>query len=143
MSKLVAKNASNEEITNEFIKVGRIQYLIVFLMASGLTLFGKQFFIAWVGKEFIKSYYIAIILIIPLCVPLIQNLGLSIMQAMNKYKFKSIATAIMAVVNVFISIFFAKKWGATGAALGTCIALIICNIILINIGKVKYLIILY
>ena len=32
MSKLVAKNTSNEEITKEFIKVGRIQYLIVFLI---------------------------------------------------------------------------------------------------------------
>ena len=55
------------------------------------------------------------------------------MQAMNKFKFKSISTFIMAIINVFISIIFAKMWGATGAALGTCISLVICNIILINI----------
>lgn len=133
MSKLVAKNATSEELTNEMIKVGRIQNYVIFLMCSVLVIFGKKFIIVWAGQGFEESYYVALLLIIPLCIPLIQNLGLSIMQAMNKFKFKSISTFIMAIINVFISIIFAKMWGATGAALGTCISLVICNIILINI----------
>jgi len=137
MSKLVAKNTSGEQLTDEMIKVGRIQNYIIFLMCSGLVLFGKNFIIIWAGKGFEESYYVALLLIIPVCIPLIQNLGLSIMQAMNKYKFKSISTAIMSVINIIISIFLAKKWGATGAALGTCISLIICNIIIINIYYYK------
>lgn len=139
VSKMVAKNASSEELTNEFIKVGRIQYYIIFLMCSGLILFGKQFINLWVGKKFEESYYVALVLIIPVCIPLIQNLGLSIMQAMNKFKFKSISSAIMAAANIMISIFFAKKWGAIGAAIGTCISLIVCNIILMNIYYFKTL----
>lgn len=59
------------------------------------------------------------------------------MQAMNKYKFKSISTFIMALFNIFISIYFAKKYGAIGSALGTAIALILCNIIIINIYYYK------
>lgn len=137
MAKLVAKNSSSEILTKEMIKVGRIQYYILFLVCSGLVLFGKEFIIAWVGVEFIQSYYVALILIIPLCFPLIQNLGLSIMQAMNKFKFKSISTAIMAIFNVLISIFLAKKYGAVGSAMGTAIALIVCNIIIINIYYYK------
>lgn len=139
MSKLVAKKASSEELTNEMIKIGRLQNYIIFLMCSGLVLFGKKFIIIWAGKGFEESYYAALLLIIPVCVPLIQNLGLSIMQAMNKYRFKSISSAIMAIINVIVSIFLAKKWGATGAALGTCISLIICNIIIINIYYYKSL----
>lgn len=139
MSKLIANKASSEQLTNEMIKVGRIQYYIIFLMSSGLILFGKNFIIIWAGQEFEKSYYVALLLIIPVCLPLIQNLGLSIMQAMNKFKFRSISTLIMAIFNVIISIYFAKEWGATGAALGTCISLIICNIILINIYYYKKL----
>ena len=139
MSKLVAKKASPEVLTDEMIKVGRIQNYVIFLMCSGLILFGKEFIKLWAGKGFEESYYVALLLIIPVCVPLIQNLGLSIMQAMNKYKFKSISTLIMAIFNVIISIIFARKWGAIGAALGTCIALIICNIIIINIYYYKNL----
>lgn len=133
MSKMIATKANSDELTNEFIKVGRIQYLIVFLMASGLTLFGKEFFIAWAGKEYVTSYYIAIILILPLCIPLIQNLGISIMQAKNMHKFRSILLFCIAIANIFISIPLAKLYGGIGSAIGTSISLIIGNIIIINI----------
>lgn len=137
ISKMVAKKTSSEELTNEMIKVGRIQNYIIFLMCSGLVLFGKRFIIFWAGDGFEESYYVALFLIIPICIPLIQNLGLSIMQAMNKYKFKSITTFIMSIINIFISIFLAKKFGAVGAAMGTSISLVVCNIIIINIYYYK------
>lgn len=133
MSEMVAKNATSEDITKEFIKVGRIQYYIVFLMASGITLFGKEFFVAWVGKEYIMSYYIAIILIIPLCIPLIQNLGLSIMQAKNLHKFRSILLLLISIGNIIVSVPLAKLYGGIGSAIGTSLTLIIGNIIIMNI----------
>lgn len=137
ITKMIANKESSDSLTNEFIKVGRIQYYIIFLMVSGFTLVGRDFIILWAGKEFEIAYYVTLILIIPISFPLIQNLGLSIMQAMNKYKFKSISTFIMAIVNVFISIYLAKRYGPVGSAIGTSIALIICNIILINIYYYK------
>lgn len=137
MTKLVAKKASNDELTNEMIKVGRLQNYIIFLACSGFVLVGKNFIIAWVGENFKTSYYVTLLLIIPACVPLIQNTALSIMQAMNKYRFRSISMVIMAFFNIIISIFFAKLWGPIGAALGTCIALVVCNIILMNLYYLK------
>lgn len=133
VSKMIAKKASDEEMTKEFIKVGKLQYLIIFLMASGFTLFGKEFIMAWAGKDFATSYYIAVILILPLCVPLIQNLGISIMQAKNMHKFRSILLALIAVANIFISIPLAKVYGGIGSAIGTSLSLIIGNIIILNI----------
>lgn len=139
MSKLVANNVSSEKLTDEMIKVGRIQNYIIFLMCSGLILFGKQFITLWVGDGFEESYYVALLLIVPVCFPLIQNIGLSIMQAMNRFKFRSISTSIMAAFNVIISVILAKKMGATGAAIGSSIALIVCNIFIINIYYYKVL----
>jgi len=133
MSKMVAKDASNKELTDEFIKVGRIQFFIVFLIASGFTLVGKEFMIAWAGKEFEVSYYIALILILPLCIPLIQNLGISIMQAKNMHRFRAILLALIAIGNIILSIPLAKLYGGIGSAIGTSISLIIGNIIIINI----------
>ena len=131
MSQMVAKKTSTEELTNEMIKVGRIQFYIVFLMTAGLALVGKDFIIWWVGSEFKESYYIALILIIPLCIPLIQNLGISIRQAMNKHKFATFVNIIVAIFNLIISIFLAKKYGAIGAAIGTGLGIFI-SIIMIN-----------
>lgn len=133
ISKIVTQKNYLQSINDEFIKIGRIQFYIIYLICSGLILFGKQFIIMWAGEEFVESYYVALLLIIPVCIPLIQNLGLSIMQALNKYKFKSISSFLMAVVNIFISIILSKLYGAIGAALGTCISLIICNGLIMNI----------
>lgn len=132
MSKMVASNASSEELTNEFIKIGRIQYIMIFFMASAFIIFGKDFIMLWAGENFDISYYIAVILIVPLCVPLIQNLGISIMQAKNMHKFRAILLTIIAVANVFISIPLAKLYGGIGSAIGTSISLIIGNIIILN-----------
>ena len=52
MSKLVASKASNEELTNEMIKVGRLQNYVIFLMCSGLVLVGKEFIKIWAGIGF-------------------------------------------------------------------------------------------
>lgn len=139
MSKLVANNVSSEQLTDEMIKVGRIQNYVIFLMCSGLILFGKQFITLWVGDGFEESYYVTLLLIVPVCFPLIQNIGLSIMQAMNRFKFRSISTSIMAAFNVIISVILAKKMGATGAAIGSSISLIVCNIFIINIYYYKVL----
>lgn len=133
VSKMVAKNASDEEITKEFIKVGRIQYYVIFLVVSGFAILGKEFIKAWVGVEYLDAYYITLILIIPTAVPLIQNLGISIMQAKNKHKFRSIVYFFVAIFNIIISIPLAKKYAGIGSAIGTAIGMIIGNIIIINI----------
>lgn len=137
MSKMVASNATSEELSNEFIKVGRIQYLVIFLMASGLVLFGKEFIKIWAGDGFITSYYVSLWLIVPLCIPLIQNLGLSIMQALNKYRFRTMSMFVMSFINIILSIILAKKYGPVGCAIGTALSLIIVNVILMNIYYCK------
>lgn len=133
VSKMIAKNAKDEEITNEFIKVGRLQYYIIFLIASGFTLLGKEFITAWVGNDYINAYYIIVILMIPLCIPLIQNIGISILQAKNKHQFRSVLYIAIAVVNIIISIPLAKRYEGIGSAIGTSIAVLIGNGIIMNI----------
>ena len=133
VSKMVAKKASSDELTDEMIKVGRMQFYVVFLAVSGFALVGQEFIRLWLGEGFRDSYVVTLLLIVPVTFPLVQNLGISIMQAMNKYRFKAITTSIMAGFNIVLSIFLAREYGAIGAALGTTIAIVICNIIVINI----------
>ena len=129
VSKMVAKKATSEELTNELIKVGRIQYYIIFLMCSGLILFGRQFLDLWVGPDYKDAYYVALVLIIPVCIPLIQNLGISIRQAMNKHRFSAIVNIIVAIINISISIPLSIKYGAIGAACGTGIGIFLSSLI--------------
>ncbi len=134
---MVAKEESNEEISKLFIKTGRLQYIVMALVITGFVLFGKQFIILWAGSEYIMSYYIACILMIPVTVPLIQNVGISILQAKNLHKFRSVLYAAIAVANIVVSIPLAKTLGGVGSAIGTAASLIIGNGIIINIYYYK------
>ena len=134
MSKMEANNASDEEFTNIFIKTGRIQYLLLALVITGFVLFGKAFIeIIWVGKDYSLSYYIACILMIPVTIDLIQNVGISILQAKNKFKYRTMILIGVAVLNILISIPLAKLYGGIGAAIGTCVSLLLGQGLLVNL----------
>jgi len=133
ISKMVAKNVDDDDISDLFIKTGRIQFIILLLILTGFILFGNEFIKIWAGIEYDISYYIALILMIPYTVPLIQNVGISILQAKNKNKFRALCYLIVALINVIISIPLAKLWQGVGSSLGTAFAIILGNIIIMNI----------
>ena len=111
VTKMESNHASDKEFTDIFIKTGRVQYILMALIITGFVLFGKEFIeIMWVGPEYSESYIIACILMIPMTIPLIQNVGLNILQAKNKYKFRVIILMIFAVVNVIISIILSQLY---------------------------------
>lgn len=121
------------EQTLIFTKVGRVQFILLALILSGFIFFGRYFIYRWAGVGFSNAYYVALLLMTPAVVPLIQNIGIEIQRAKNKHQFRSVAYLFMAVINVMISICFAKMWGEVGAALGTTISLVLANGIVMNI----------
>lgn len=133
VNKIVAKDENNnEELTELFTRVGRIQFIILAMVIGGFIVVGNYFINAWAGTDYNNAYYVALLLIIPVTVSLIQNLGIEIQRAKNMHKFRSIIYFLIAVGNVFISIPLVQLFGEMGAALGTAISLIIGNIIVMN-----------
>lgn len=123
----------HEEISNLFIKVGRLQYVILGLISSGFILFGKEFIYLWLGEGYSEVYKIALWIMIPLTVPLIQNTGIAIMQARNMHQFRSIVYFFIAIGNVVGSIFLVKQYGVIGCAIATGVSFMIGNILIMNI----------
>ncbi len=122
-----------ERLTDLFIKVGRIQSLIVFLIASGLVFFGKQFIFLWVGKEYDLSYYVTIMLVLSSTIDVIQNIGIEIQRGLNNHGFRSAVYLIMAIINIGLTIILCQKYGVIGATVGTAIAYLLVNGLIINI----------
>ena len=124
----------SKELTDLFTRVGRIQFLILSLMLSGVIIFGK-FFITriWAGGAYGESYYVALLLMIPATIALIQNIGIEIQRAEYKHQFRSIVYSLMAIVNFLLSVILCQKYGAIGSALGTAISLVLANGLIMNV----------
>jgi O-antigen/teichoic acid export membrane protein len=133
ITSMITRNSPDKEVSDVFIRTGRIQFIIVGFILSGFVIFGKSFIDLWAGKEYESTYAITLILIIPFTVPLIQNLGISILQARNQLKFRSYLYVIVAILSLLISIPLAKVYQGIGCAIGTSFAMILGNIIAINI----------
>lgn len=132
VNRIVATSDDNSELTKLFTKVGRVQFIILALIFTGFIFFGQPFMVFWGGEGYADSYYIALWLILPVTVPLIQNLGIEIQRAKNKHKARSIVYFCIAIANVLISIPLIRVVGTVGAAMGTGISLIAGNIIFMN-----------
>jgi O-antigen/teichoic acid export membrane protein len=133
ITSMIARNTSDKEVSDIFIRTGRIQFIVMGYILSGFVIFGKTFILLWAGKEYESSYYTTLILIIPFTVPLIQNIGITILQARNQLKFRSYLYTIVAILSLLISIPLAKVYQGIGCAIGTSFAMILGNIIAINI----------
>jgi len=143
---MVAQEKSHKVISDLFIRTGRLQYCVIVFILTGFVLFGKQFITLWAGDGFADVYYLGLMLFVPLTVPLVQNLGITILQAYNKMAFRCVLYVVIAVLSLVLSLLLIPQYGVYGCALGTTIALILGQIIIMNVyyqKKIKLDIILF
>lgn len=133
VTSMVALNTDDKQLSDLFIRTGRIQNLIMSLILFGFIVFGQQFVNLWAGEGYSEAYYMALAFFITLYLPLIQNMGITILQARNQMKFRSILYVVLAFFALIAEIIFAKKWGGIGCALAVSIALLIGQGLVMNI----------
>lgn len=134
---MIAKGNDERSISDLFIRTGRIQFIIMAFILTGYVVFGQSFIRLWAGSAYAEAYWIALLFLAPLTVPLIQNLGIIILQARNQMKFRSLLYVMIAVGSLAVSIPLAKMYGGIGCAIGIAIALTLGQIVIMNIYYYK------
>lgn len=133
VTSMVVKGNDKKTISDLFIKTGRIQYIIMAFILTSFIVFGQSFIHLWAGKGYEDSYIIALLFFIPLTVPLIQNIGITILQARNQMRFRSVLYIAIALGCFGLSIPLAKFYGGIGCAISTSFALTVGQIVAMNI----------
>ena len=137
ITSMITQKENEKSMSDLFIRTGRIQYIIMSFILIGFILFGKQFIIIWAGSDYSEAYYITLLFFVPLTIPLIQNLGITILQARNQMKFRSVSYVIIAIISLGLSVFLVRYYGGIGCALSTAFALCIGQILIMNIYYFK------
>lgn len=132
ITEIVVKNEPVKKLSDLFIQIGRCQYYLLALVASGFIIFGKDFINIWAGRDFEEAYWITLLIIIPFTIDLIQNIGLSIMQAQNKYDFRAKVYFVMGLFNLFLAIPLAKLYAGIGCAFATGLSMFLGNGLIMN-----------
>ncbi|MDD6349138.1 oligosaccharide flippase family protein [Intestinibaculum porci] len=132
ISRLYNQEDGEKKISDLFIKVGRIAFYCSFLVLVTFIFVGQDFLRLWVGKGFTQAYSVALIVMVPFTIDIIQNIGISIMQVENKYHFRAQIYLLAAVLNIFSTAIMAKYMGMQGAALSTAIAMALTSGLIMN-----------
>ncbi len=127
-----AAKGDNMYLNSLFHRIGRIQFYIISLILTGFTVFGRQFIDLWVGTEYRDSYTVALLIMVPLGIPLIQSIALQIIVAKNKHQFRAVLFLVVAILNIIGTVRLIPRLGIIGAAIATCIAYMIGPVITMN-----------
>ena len=127
----------HEKINELFLKVSKLQLIILLMVVGGFVSCGYDFMSLWLGKEKSSLYFYAIPLFAVYVIPLSCNLGIEIQRAKNLHIFRAISYAIIAIVNIVISIvliaFLPKQYAIWGVIAGIVFSIFVGNSVVMNI----------
>lgn len=137
-TKMVTQGNDINDTLDDLVKVSRLQLYICGLIFTGFVLVGKQFIVRWVGSDYALAYWIALIVMTPQIISIIQSLFATLLQSLNKHNVKSYIYLFMAVVNVIFTVVLVRPYGIIGCAIGTAVGMTL-NAIINNVYYAKFL----
>lgn len=129
---MVTNKASAGELTELMTRIGRLQYLVIGYIFAMFILVGREFIQLWAGPSYLSAYPMVILLMAALLIPLLQNVGISILQAMNLNRYRMTAYSICAGIALVVSFPLAMRYGGFGCAMATAGSLFISTGYIMN-----------
>ena len=122
---LVAKGVTAGELTAFMTRIGRLQLYMIGMIVILFFLLGRDFICLWVGEGYISAYPMVLLLMLVMTISLVQNVGISILMAMNLNRYRMTVYTVCAVISFFVSFPAAMALGGMGCALTTALSLFI------------------
>lgn len=134
-------NEKNDEINALYLKISRLQTIVLCTISFGFLSCGYDFVRIWLDDSRIDVYYVAVALMLLNICPLSINSSIEIQRARNKHLFRALVYFFVAIFNVALSLlflhFFPKDKAIYACLLGTIISTIISHWIIMNIYNAK------
>lgn len=118
INRIVAESNDNDQLTSLMTRVGRYQALLFCYVFGGFVLLGRFFIVKWAGEDFSDAYWLIVLMVAPLIIPLTQNTGIEIQRAKNRHKARSVAYLCMAAINLGLTAVLAGPFGYWAPAIG-------------------------
>lgn len=137
VSRMVADHNKPDDFLNLMVQVGRFQLYIIGLITVGFLVVGRDFVLLLMGEQYESAYYCVIFYLIQsiICHP--QQIADTMVTAMNRVKERALISIAAAVVNVGLSYIISRYWGAVGAYISICMAILVRTLFMNILYKKK------
>jgi len=125
INRIVAESDNNTILTHLMTRVGRYQMVLFWYLFGGFIVLGRFFIHIWAGDANADAYWLALIMIFPVMIPLTQNTGIEIQRAKNKHKMRSLIYILTSLIDIVISVFLIPRMGYWATAIGYIASIIL------------------
>ena len=131
------ENTDSRDMEDMVINYGRIQWSFLSALLMGLVCVGEEFFSVWLSEELGAAtrdcWILCLILVIPMTLPLVTNVCLTILRAKNLMRFRTVSLGYSLIANALMTLIGTYFWGYWAAAIGTALSTLIGSVISMNI----------
>lgn len=120
------------EFSRLWARTGRISAYILSTVLVVFGFFGGEFIGLWVGDGYGEAYLVAMIMMVAFVPDIVQALGLTILQVVDKYAFRSAVYVLSALANIALSIPLIELYGICGSAVASLAVLMVGSGIVMN-----------
>lgn len=129
----VTMNIDESILLSHVVSASRLITLIGSTILCGFFVCGKQFLNIFYGPQYEVSWYVALLIMIPMLVNMSNGILVSVLDALNKRASRSYILIITTILNIILTIIFVEKWGIIGASAATAISTVVGQIFIMNI----------
>lgn len=134
-----------ERLTKTLIEPCRLVMITGGTVLFGFIVAGRQFVEIVYGAGYERAWVVALLIMIPMMINIVNGVAVNVLDAMNKRMARSEILIATTILNILLTVFWLKHWGIIGAAAATAVSTILGQVIAMNIyySKVTGLKILY
>ena len=132
VARQISEGADDRAIQQTVTKVGRMQFMVLGAALTGFLFVGRDFVSLWLGEGYEDVYYLALILMVPSTLTLIQNVCLSVLRARNMMRFRTLCLVFGLIFNIVFTIIGTRVFGYYAAAVGTALTILLAYGVAMN-----------
>lgn len=117
------------ELRRYFLRSTRYMALATVVLTALLAVDGRALIVAWVGAAYASSYVLLLILLAGYLAANAQTPSQLLMLAVARHRFLGYLTLAEGVANIALSIWWGRRFGLAGVALGTAVPLLAAKLI--------------
>jgi O-antigen/teichoic acid export membrane protein len=112
-----------EKLRSMLIAGSKYSVLVSWPVLAGLVIFGPNLLTTWVGESYASAAILLTILAVPTFVALPQSAASSVLFGISRHRGVVVLSLLNALLNLGLSVLWARPFGLVGVALGTAVPL--------------------
>ncbi len=121
------ERSSIEEV---FMLSTRVSVALSTFVCFGFVVWGKRFIGMWMGPSYLDAYPCLLVLAVGTWIMMCQGPSINLLVGVSHHRFPAFLNLGEGVANLAISLLLVRPLGIVGVALGTCIPMTVCKLII-------------